>query len=468
MTAPLPANIEAEQAILGAILINNEAFHHVSGSLSARDFSEPLHQRIYEEAERQINSGQYCSPITLKSSLPDIEVVRNLPLGKYLARLSAEAVSTILAPDYARTLRELSNRREMIALAEFLTEAAGQGKGDIDPAISDAIGRLDTMLSGSGGRSSLRAVTAGEAMTEAVDIAARAYQNDGQITGVTYGLADLDAKTLGLHPGEVVIMAGRPGMGKSAVALSAARAAAGSGDGVVFFSKEMSSGMLGIRLLADASFDSGARIQYHAIRAGRLNETDFLRLKNAAEDSGALPFIIEQEPSLTVGQIAARARRAKQRLQKSGSDLKLVVVDYLQLVRPNDRYQGSRVNEVAEISAGLKAVAKELNVAMLALSQLSRKVEERDDKRPMLSDLRDSGSIEQDADTVIFLYREEYYLRNREPKEGTDEFFKWEAALREAANKLDIIIAKQRHGPTDTCKVFFDAGANAVRDLGLS
>lgn len=465
MTASLPANIDAEQALLGAILVNNEAFHKVSGLLTRDDFSEQLHRSLFDVIERQIGSGSYCSPITLNTALPDIEVGPDLPLRKYLARIAANAAPVMVVQDYARTIREESSRRDMIAISELLADAARRPSADIGSALTEAIGRLDALSGMHRYKSALKAVSAGEAMNAALDMAAAAYQRKGEISGVTYGLTDLDQVTCGLHPGEVVILAARPSMGKSAVALSTARSAAKAGHGTCFFSKEMSSVMLGIRLLSDAAYEHGSRIPYHGIRSGRISETDFLTLKNACEDDADLPFIIEEEPSLTVGQIAARARRAKQSFQKAGRDLKLIVVDYLQLVKPNDRYQGSKVNEIAEISAGLKAVAKELGVAMLALSQLSRDVEKRDDKRPMLSDLRDSGSIEQDADTVMFLYREEYYLRNREPKEGTQEFLEWESAVEACRNKLDIIVAKQRHGPTDTVKVFFDAGANAVRDL---
>ena len=329
----------------------------------------------------------------------------------------------------------------------------------------DAISKLDSLLDSRSDRSGLRAVTAKEALQQSLELASAAYQNNGAITGISYGLRDLDAVTLGLHKGEVVVLAGRPGAGKSAIALSVARHAAEAGRGTVLFSLEMSASMLGVRLLSDAAFGKGARITYHDIRGGKLSETDFTRLSNEAQRLSSLPLIIEPAPAPAIAQIAAKVRRAQQRMTRAGKSLDFVIVDYMQLASAGDRYKGNRVSEVMEISAGLKRIAKEQDVAMLALSQLSRQVESRDDKRPQLSDLRESGSIEQDADTVIFLYREEYYLQNWEPKSGSDAWFKWEAAMKAAANKLQIIIAKQRHGPTSTIHAFFDAGSNAVRDL---
>lgn len=461
-----PHNVEVEQALLGALLLNNEAYAFVHGIISHEHFYEPVHGEIYKAIQALIEAGKIATPVTLKGALTSTKIADLTP-AQYLARLASEATSVVNAPDYARTLRDLADRRNLIMLADELKSQCELAPTEYAPGglVVDAISKLDSLLDSRADRSGLRAVTAMEALTQSIELASAAYQNNGAITGISYGLRDLDSLTLGLHKGEVVILAGRPGMGKSGLGLSAARHASEAGHGTILFSLEMSAAMLGVRLLSDAAFGKGPRISYHDIRGGKLSETDFARLANEAQRLSKLPLIIEPSPAPTIAQIAARVRRAQERMARAGKSLDLVIVDYMQLASAGDRYRGNRVSEVMEISAGLKRIAKEQNVAMLALSQLSRQVESRDDKRPQLSDLRESGSIEQDADTVIFLYREEYYLQNREPKPGTDAWFKWEQSMKDAANKLQIIVAKQRHGPTNTVHAFFDAGSNAVRDL---
>jgi replicative DNA helicase len=466
-----PNNIEAEQALLGAILVNNEAYYRVSDFLQPAHFFHPLHQQIYGLASELIRAGKVASPITLKTFLPPDINVGGLNASQYLARLAAEATSVINANDYGHTISALSTRRDLIAIGEEMVNVAFDAPVDFAPReqIEEAERRLyeiaETSKFGKG------FFQFKEALTTAVDMAARAYQRDGKLSGLATGLKDLDAKMGGLQSSDLVIIAGRPGMGKTAlatnIAYNIARAHRGEtrADGhiatidggiVGFFSLEMSAEQLATRIIAERT-----GIPSSTIRRGGITEADFETIKDVSIELQHLPFYVDETGGLTVGQLAARARRLK---RQRGLDV--LFVDYIQLLQGSSRRaQENRVQEVTEITTNLKALAKELNVPIVALSQLSRQVESRDDKRPQLSDLRESGSIEQDADVVMFVFREEYYVKNKKPKEGTEEFFKWQAEMEALAGRAEIIIGKQRHGPTGTVEVQFDADVTRFGNL---
>jgi replicative DNA helicase len=466
-----PHNIEAEQALIGAILVNNEAFYRVSDFLEPQHFYEPLHQQIYELASNLIRAGKVATPITLKTFLAGDIDVGGLNVTQYLARLAAEATTVINAADYGRTVGDLSVRRNLIRIGEDMVNQAFDAPVDFAPRdqIEDAERRLyeiaETSRFGSGFQ------RFAQALTTAVDMAARAYQRDGKLSGLATGLKDLDSKMGGLQASDLVIIAGRPGMGKTAlatnIAYNIARAHRGEtrADGhiqtidggiVGFFSLEMSAEQLATRIIAERT-----GIPSSTIRRGGITEADFESIKDVSIELQHLPFYVDETGGLTVGQLAARARRLK---RQRGLDV--LFIDYIQLLQGSTRRaQEGRVQEVTEITTSLKALAKELNVPIVALSQLSRQVENRDDKRPQLSDLRESGSIEQDADVVLFVFREEYYLSNKEPRPGTEEHLKWQTEMAAVHGKAEIIIGKQRHGPTGTVQLQFEAAVTRFDDL---
>ncbi len=457
-----PHNIEAEQALLGAILVNNDAFYRVSDFLEPKHFFEPIHQKIFEVSASIIRAGKTATPITLKTFLPPDADIAGLTPPIYLARLAAEATTVINAADYGRTIYDLATRRDLIRIGEDMVNVAYDAPVDFAPQtqIEDAERRLYELAEI--GRYDGGFLRFSEALKDAVDLASRAYQRDGHLSGLATGLTDLDHLMGGLQQSDLVIVAGRPGMGKTALATNIAyniavdyrgtpRADGSiksvSGGIVGFFSLEMSAEQLATRILSEQTEIPSSRI-----RRGEISESDFSKLAAAAQTMQSIPLFIDETGGISIAQLAARARRLK---RQRGLDV--MVVDYLQLLSGSSRRaQEGRVQEVTEITTGLKALAKELGVPILALSQLSRQVEARDDKRPQLSDLRESGSIEQDADVVIFVYREEYYLKNKEPREGSEDWFKWEAELKAAENRAELIISKQRHGPTGTVKVSFE------------
>jgi replicative DNA helicase len=457
-----PHNIEAEQALLGAILVNNEAFYRVSDFLQPHHFFEPLHQKIYEITAGLIRAGKIATPVTLKTFLPPETDIVGLNPQQYLARLAAEATTVINAADYGRTIYDLSTRRDLIRIGEDLVNVAFDAPVDFAPSdqIEDAERRLYELAEvGQYGGGFLRF---SDALKDAVDLAGKAYQRDGHLSGIATGMVDLDQLMGGLQQSDLVIIAGRPGMGKTALATNVAYNVAAeyrgkprpdgsietvSGGIVGFFSLEMSAEQLATRILSEQTEIPSSRI-----RRGDISESDFAKLAAAAQVMQSIPLYIDETGGISIAQLAARARRLK---RQRGLDL--MVVDYIQLLSGSSRRaMEGRVQEVTEITTGLKALAKELAVPILALSQLSRQVESRDDKRPQLSDLRESGSIEQDADVVMFVYRDEYYLRNKEPRQDTDEWFKWDTDLKAAENRAEIIIGKQRHGPTGTVRLSFE------------
>ncbi len=466
-----PHNIEAEQALLGAILVNNEAFYRVSDFLEPRHLFEPLHQKIYEVTAGLIRSGKIATPVTLKTFLPPETDIAGMNPAQYLARLAAEATTIINAADYGRTIYDLATRRDLIRIGEDLVNVAYDATVDFAPSdqIEDAERRLYELAEV--GRYDGGFLRFSDALKDAVELASKAYQRDGHLSGLASGFTDLDQLMGGLQASDLVIIAGRPAMGKTAFATNIAYHVAAeyrgkpradgsietvSGGVVGFFSLEMSAEQLATRILSEQTNISSSQI-----RRGQITAAEFDKLKERTSEIQHLPMYIDETGGLTIAQLAARARRLK---RQRGLDV--LVIDYIQLLQGSSRRaQEGRVQEVTEITTNLKALAKELNVPIVALSQLSRQVENRDDKRPQLSDLRESGSIEQDADVVLFVFREEYYLSNKEPRPGSDEHIKWQTEMAAVHGKAEIIIGKQRHGPTGTVNVQFEASVTRFDNL---
>jgi replicative DNA helicase len=457
----LPHNIEAEQQLLGAILTNNELYDRVALIIRSDHFFDPVHRRIWEIAAARIQKNALASPVTLKAFMEEDEGLKAHGGPAYLARLAGAAIASFAARDYAQMLYDLAIRRELIALGRDISAQAGSVNVESEPSeqIVEAEQRLYKLAeqgrSESGFQSFLKAVT------DAVNVANAAYQREGGLAGVSTGLADLDRKLGGLHKSDLLILAGRPSMGKTSLATNVAFNIAkaykrgrlhdgseGAVDGGVvgFFSLEMSAEQLAARILSEAS-----EVPSEQIRRGDMTEAEFRRFVEAAKELEACPLFIDDTPALPISQLAARARRLK---RTHGLDA--IFVDYLQLVRPATA-KDSRVNEVSEITQGLKAIAKELDVPVVALSQLSRQVENREDKRPQLSDLRESGSIEQDADVVMFVFREEYYKEREKPGDHElDKMAAWQAEMEALHGKAEVIIGKQRHGPIGHVELSFE------------
>ncbi|MEI4232427.1 replicative DNA helicase [Roseovarius sp. D22-M7] len=455
----VPHSIEAEQQILGAILTNNEIYDRIAQIIGPQHFYDPVHARIFETAAARISRNTLASPVTLRAFLEDDEGLKELGGANYLVTLAGAAISTYAARDYAQMLYDLAIRRELIALGHDIAGKAARVNVDSEP--SDQIVEAEQKLynlaeqgkSDSGFQSFLKAVT------DAVNVANAAYQREGGMAGISTGLTDLDHKLGGLHNSDLLILAGRPSMGKTSLATNIAFNIArsyrrgvradgteGAVDGGVvgFFSLEMSAEQLASRVLSEA-----AEISSHKIRQGDMDEEEFRRFVEAAKTLESCPLYIDDTAAIPIAQIAARARRLK---RTHGLDV--LIVDYLQLVRGS---ADNRVQEIGEISMGLKAIAKELNIPVIALSQLSRQVENREDKRPQLSDLRESGSIEQDADAVMFVFREEYYKEREKPGDHEmDKMAEWQEAMARLHGKAEVIIGKQRHGPIGTVELSFE------------
>jgi replicative DNA helicase len=470
-----PHNLEAEQALLGAILVNNDAHDRVSSFLEPHHFYDPLHQQIYETASKLIASGKQATPITLRTFFETAEPIdAGLTVPQYLGRLAANAATIINARDYGRTIHDLATRRGLILIGEDVVNAAYDSPVDFPPKeqIEEAETRLFSLAETDKYGQGFLAFNA--ALTNAIDMAGNAFKRDGHLSGIATRFVGLDGKMGGLQPSDLIVLAGRPSMGKTAlatnIAFNVARARAESlaanptlrpddpgHDGAVvgFFSLEMSSEQLATRILSEQ-----AGIPSEKIRRGMINEDEFKELVTVSQRMASIPLYIDQTGGISIAQLAARARRLKRQ-----QGLGLLVIDYLQLMTGMSKRGDNRVQEVSEITNGLKALAKELNVPILALSQLSRAVEQRDDKRPQLSDLRESGSIEQDADIVMFVYREEYYLERTKPQEGTLEFQDWMAKMQIVSGKAELIIGKQRHGPIGTVQLQFDGSVTRFADL---
>jgi len=457
----LPQNIEAEQQLLGAILTNNEVFDRIAPILQAEHFFDPLHGRIFQIAASRIQKNALASPVTLKAFLADDPGLEAVGGPGYLVRLAGAAISAHAVRDYARLIRDLAVRRDLIALGRDITARAAQMDVDSEPAdqIVEAEQRLYQL--GEQGHAARGFQSFLKAVTDAVQVAAAAYQRDGGLAGLSTGLIDLDRKLGGLHRSDLLIIAGRPSMGKTSlatnIAFNIARAyrrgtlpdgteGAINGGVVGFFSLEMSAEQLAARVLSEA-----AQVPSEQIRRGDMTEDEFRRFVEAAKTLESCPLYIDDTPALPIAQLAARARRLK---RTQGLDV--LFVDYLQLCRAGGRSE-NRVAEVSEITQGLKAIAKELDIPVVALSQLSRQVENRDDKRPQLSDLRESGSIEQDADVVMFVFREEYYREREKPGDhDLEAMAKWQAVMEQVHGRAEVIIGKQRHGPIGTVDLAFE------------
>jgi replicative DNA helicase len=470
-----PSNARAEQGLLGALLANNRAYEHVAEFLIPEHFADPVHGRIFQSIVRRVEAGQLADAITLKAELEHAGVLDEVGGVAYLGQLLTAMVGVINAGEYGRTIHDAWLRRELIEVGETLVNNAFGADAELDgrqqvEAAEQSLFELTTDAS-SGGFVSFE-----RALTDAINGAERAFKRTGHVSGLTTGLRDLDAKTGGMHPSDLLILAGRPGMGKTAlatkIAFSAARAlmrdaeAAGGEpkSQVAMFSLEMSAEQLATRLLGEEARISGDRI-----RRGDIGQKEFDRFVQVSREIGTLPMQIDDTPALTMSAMRTRCRRMKRT-----KGLALVVVDYLQLMRPSAGTRPeNRVLEISQITQGLKAIAKELSVPVLALSQLSRAVEGREDKRPQLSDLRESGTIEQDADAVMFIYRDEYYLAQKTPKQMNfdneqkfqDSLDKWQRDMEEVHNKAELIISKQRHGPTGTIPLFFEAEFTRYADL---
>ncbi|MCL7466033.1 replicative DNA helicase [Phaeovulum sp. NW3] len=465
----LPHNIEAEQQLLGAILTNNDLYDRIAAIVRAEHFFEPVHQRIFEVAVARIQKNALASPVTLKAFLEDDPGLKELGGPAYLARLAGAAIAAYAARDYAQMIYELAVRRELIRLGADISARAAQVVVQDDPkeqivAAEQALYKLAEQ-----GQSEKGFVSFLKAVTEAVQSANAAYQREGGLSGVSTGLRDLDKKLGGLHPSDLLILAGRPSMGKTSlatnIAFNIAKAfkrgqrhdgteGAVEGGVVGFFSLEMSAEQLAARILSEAS-----EVPSEQIRRGDMTEAEFRRFVEAAKALETCPLYIDDTPALPISQVAARCRRLK---RTHGLDV--VFVDYLQLLRGTGKGE-NRVQEIAEISMGLKALAKELSIPVVALSQLSRTVESREDKRPQLSDLRESGSIEQDADVVMFVYRDEYYHERMKPSEDDPKFAEWMQKAERVHGKAEIILGKQRHGPIGTVEVAFESRFTRFSDL---
>ena len=471
-----PHNLEAEQALLGAILVNNEAHDRVSGFLEPQHFYDPLHQQIYETAAKLIANGKQATPITLKTFFESAEPIdATLTVSQYLGRLAANAATIINARDYGRTIYDLASRRQLIVIGEDMVNTAYDSPVDFPPKeqIEEAETRLFSLAET--GKYGQGFSSFSSALTAAVEMANAAYQRDGGLSGIATALKALDGKMGGLQPSDLIILAGRPSMGKTAlvtnIAFNVARARARSlrdrpdlsptdpaHDGAVvgFFSLEMSAEQLATRIMSEQ-----AGIPSEKIRRGMIEEVEFKRLVEASQEMASLPLFIDQTGGISIAQLAARARRLKRQ-----QGLGLIIVDYLQLLTGSARRSSeNRVQEVSQITTSMKALAKELNVPIIALSQLSRAVENREDKRPQLADLRESGSIEQDADVVMFVYREEYYVERAKPSEGTAEFQEWMEKMKLISGRAEVIIGKQRHGPVGTVDLQFEASVTRFSDL---
>jgi replicative DNA helicase len=456
-----PQNLDAEQALLGAILVNNEAFYRVSDFLLAEHFYEPVHREIYEIAGKIIRAGKAATPITVKTYLPD-QLTSDMTMQQYLSRLGSEATTVINAGDYGQTIYDLAIRRALIQIGEEMTTVAYDA--DVDMTAPKQIEEAEKSLFDLAEKGQYNGgfQPFNEALTDAIRMAGEAYQRDGRLSGIATGLIDLDRQMGGLQKSDLIIIAGRPGMAKTSLATTigfhVARSWKGEitpdghrktvdGGQVGFFSLEMSAEQLATRILS-----AQAEISSADIRRGNIHESQFSRLVDVSNMLSTVPLYIDDTGGLSISQLAARARRLK---RQKGLDL--IIIDYIQLLSGSTkRSSENRVQEITEITTTLKALAKELEVPIIALSQLSRQVESRDDKRPQLSDLRESGSIEQDADVVTFIYREEYYLKNKEPREGTPEHLTWMSDMEKVHGRAEVIIGKQRHGPTGTVQLSFE------------
>ena len=458
----LPNNIEAEQAVIGSILVSNDIFDEINTIISSINFYDPMHQKIFEAVESLIYKGMLANPITLKNYFEDEKDDLNVP--EYLVKITKFSTSVRQAIEYSKIIYDMFVRRELIKIAEQTMDSAKINDLDTNgQSIIESSERLLFDLAEKGSfNSSL--VKFDEAMKQTIEMASAAYKNEEGIVGVPTGLRDLDDKLGGLHQSDLIIIAGRPSMGKTSLATNIAFNAAqklqesGKKSSVAFFSLEMSSEQLSTRIISEQ-----ARISSNDIRRGRISDDQFDKFLETSKNISELPLYIDETPAISIAALSNRARRIKRLF-----GLDMIVVDYIQLMKGTTFNKDGRVQEISQITQGLKAIAKELSVPVVALSQLSRQVEQRDDHKPQLADLRESGSIEQDADVVMFVYREGYYLQRKEPREATVEHAEWQAKMNEVAHLAQIIIGKQRHGPIGNVTLEFEERFTKFKDTQLS
>ena len=458
-----PSNIEAEQALIGSVLVNNDIIDEISSIISSSTFYDPAHTKIYEVIETLNNKGMIANPITLKNFFEKDNMLDEVGGTEYLVKLTRFSSSTKQAVDYAKIIHEMFLRRELVLISDKLstdTLNANDQEQNAEDIIESAEKSLfDLAERGSFSQSYIKF---NKAIDQTIQMATMAMQSDQGIVGIPTGLTDLDEKLGGLHKSDLIILAGRPSMGKTALATNIAYNASQhilkrqEKSSVAFFSLEMSSEQLSTRILSEQ-----AKIRSDDIRRGKVNEEEINRYIETSRNIYNLPLFIDETPAITIATLSNRARRMKRLF-----GLSLIVVDYIQLMRSSSNKNDGRVQEISEITQGLKALAKELSVPVLALSQLSRAVEQRDDKQPQLADLRESGSIEQDADVVMFVYREAYYLERKQPKLGSIEHAEWQSKMNDVNGLADIILGKQRHGPTGVVKVEFEGIYTKFKDLG--
>ena len=455
----LPNNIEAEQSVIGTILVSNEIFDEINTIISSKNFYDPMHQKIFEAIESLIYKGMLANPITLKNYFENEKDDLNVP--DYLVKVTKFSTSSRQAIEYSRIIYDMFVRRELIKISEGTIDSAKLK--DLNISGQNIIENSEKLLFDLAEKGSFNSslVKFDEALKFTIEMASNAYKNEEGIVGVPTGLTDIDDRLGGLHKSDLIIIAGRPSMGKTALATNIAFNAAsklqesGKKSTVAFFSLEMSSEQLSTRILAEQS-----RIKSNDIRRGKISEEQFDKFIETSKNISELPLYIDETPAISIAAVSNRARRIKRLF-----GLEMIVVDYIQLMRGPANNANNRVQEISQITQGLKAIAKELSVPVLALSQLSRAVEQRDDHKPLLSDLRESGSIEQDADVVMFVYRAAYYLERKEPQAATVEHAEWQAKMSEIAHLAQIIIAKQRHGPTGNVDLEFEAMFTKFRDI---
>ena len=458
----LPNNIEAEQSIIGSILVTNEIFDEINTIITSINFYDPMHQKIYNAIENLIYKGMLANPITLKNYFEDEKDDLNIP--EYLVKITKFSTSVRQAIEYSKIIYDMFVRRELIKISEQTIDNAKIN--DLDTNGQNIIENSERLLFDLAEKGSFNSslVKFDDAMKQTIEMASAAYKNEGGIVGVPTGLRDLDDKLGGLHQSDLIIIAGRPSMGKTSLATNIAFHAAkhiqdsGKKSSIAFFSLEMSSEQLSTRILSEQ-----ARIGSNDIRRGRISDEQFDQFLETSKNIAELPLFIDETPAISIAAMSNRARRIK-RLH----GLDMIVVDYIQLMKGTTFNKDGRVQEISQITQGLKAIAKELGVPVVALSQLSRQVEQRDDHKPLLADLRESGSIEQDADVVMFVYRESYYLQRKEPREATVEHAEWQAKMNEVAHLAEIIIGKQRHGPIGKVTLEFEERFTKFKDTQIN
>ena len=458
----LPNNIEAEQSVIGSILVTNEIFDEISLIISNINFYDPMHQKIYNAIESLIYKGMLANPITLKNYFKDEKDDLDIP--EYLVKITKFSTPLRQAVEYSKIIYDMFVRRELIKISEETIDSAKIN--DLETNGQNIIENSERLLFDLAEKGSFNSslIKFDDAMKQTIEMASAAYKNEGGIVGVPTGLRDLDNKLGGLHQSDLIIIAGRPSMGKTSLATNIAFNAAqhiqdnGKKSSIAFFSLEMSSEQLSTRILSEQ-----ARIASNDIRRGRISNDQFDQFLETSKNISELPLFIDETPAISIAAMSNRARRIK-RLH----GLDMIVIDYIQLMKGTTYNKDGRVQEISQITQGLKAIAKELGIPVLALSQLSRQVEQRDNHKPQLADLRESGSIEQDADVVLFVYREGYYLQRKEPREATVEHAEWQAKMNEVAHLAEIIIGKQRHGPIGKVTLEFEERFTKFKDTQIN